>query len=1073
LLLVASLVMATSATTLVAVVPLYADAIADAGFERTLDDADPVERSVVLTTRASATDVASIADEATATVDQRLPGASRTLTFATSRDYRLDPARFDESSVASIAVVVSGEPVFTVVSGSRAATASSGRLAVSLAASAARELGLAVGDRVVLDGRAAGLIEVEIVALVEPADPFDDLWLDRPELRDGVQTIGSFRTFGPFLVDPEAFAALDSTVSVTWRAVVDAGSITPSDVVALRAAARRLDGDLAGALPGNDVDVSTGLPQLLSSTDTALGSSGAVIAVILLQIVGLALYGLALASSVLSSSRLVETSLLRSRGATARQVGALAVAESMLVVVPAAVAGPLLAQSVVGLIERWGPVASTGLDLDPSISTRAVVASAVVAAVSVVVIVWPAVRSAQALADAKSEQTRASRPGALQRSGADIVIAALAVLGLWQLTQSSAATRDLSGRLGTDPVLVLAPTLGVIAASLITLRLIGGVARVMQDAAASGTGLSTALAGWELARRPARTARTSVLVVLAVTIGTFATVQGATWDRSQREQADATVSADLVVRPDLRPAADVGAVVLSDTLGQLEGVDAVVPLDRPIASISRSLGNIATVAVDTATAPDVIRLRSDLMRPAALGVLRQPVDLGAIPLGAVDGDLTATLAIRASGGPVDDELVVVVVVVDRFGTLHRVEADAVPALTSTATLTFRLTQQVGEQTSRLAGPVGLVRIDVLAPIVSDVPNSAAPKEPARFELTLTDMALGGRLVELEPSAWDASEPVVNNNTLIAAEVSATAVEGGVLVDVDTGLTEQRRSRLTAAISTSAPGLDVARDIELPVLVTPALLAALELSVGDVAVARVAGASTSVRLVGVTPVVPFAVDEDLAMLVDWPTLSAARYVLTGRFDPPTEYALAVDPGDVVAVAASVRAEPISAEGVLDRRATARRLADDPFAVGLFGSLGLALAGSLLVAIVGLLLAAVVGARERRTAYSVLRAMGTPRRTLRRWLLLEVVPLVALSAVAGLAAGILLASTAINALTVTAEGVPAVPSPRLVIPWASVGLVVGVALVAGIIVPLLTGRLLGRNSTADDLRIGDAA
>ena len=68
----------------------------------------------------------------------------------------------------------------------------------------------------------------------------------------------------------------------------------------------------------------------------------------------------------------------------------------------------------------------------------------------------------------------------MQRTGLDVVVAALAVLGLWRLSGSSAATSDLSGRLGTDPVLVLAPTLGVVAASLLTLRAISVVANVVQ-----------------------------------------------------------------------------------------------------------------------------------------------------------------------------------------------------------------------------------------------------------------------------------------------------------------------------------------------------------------------------------------------------------------------------------------------------------------------------------------------------------------------------------------------------------------------------------------------------------------
>ena len=72
-----------------------------------------------------------------------------------------------------------------------------------------------------------------------------------------------------------------------------------------------------------------------------------------------------------------------------------------------------------------------------------------------------------------------------------------------------------------------------------------------------------------------------------------------------------------------------------------------------------------------------------------------------------------------------------------------------------------------------------------------------------------------------------------------------------------------------------------------------------------------------------------------------------------------------------------------------------------------------------------------------------------------------------------AGVLLARTVLDALTVTSEGVPAIPEPRLVIPWLGVAAVIGVSLVAGVFVPLLTGRLLGRTNTADDLRIGDSS
>ncbi len=1044
---------------------------------------------MILTTRAESTEITSIAETAAEFVDERLPGTMRTMTLAASREYRFAAGRFGADAVASIGTFVSDEEMFDVVAGSLDAKPGRDRLAASLAATAAAELGIGIGDVLDIDRRSDGIIAVEIVALVEPTDRLDDLWMDQAEFRDGARVIGNSRSFGPLLVSASTFAALDVPATVTWRAVVDAQSVGPADTVALRTSARQLDTSLADALPAFDVDISIGLDRLLQDTDTSLGSSGAVIAVILLQIVGLALSGLALASSVLSASRLVETSLLRSRGATAQQMGVLAAIEALLVVVPAAIAGPLLAKQVVKLIAQWGPVATTGLDLDPAVTVRAIVASAVVAVAAIVVIVWPAVRSAQALSERKAEQVRATRRNVLQRSGADVVVATLAVLALWQLTQSSAATRDLAGRLGTDPILVLAPTLGVIAASLVTLRLIGVLAQAMQNVAASGSGLSVALAGWELARRPDRTSRTSVLVVLSVTIGTFASVQGASWERSQRDQADAIASADLTVRPDPRPAATVGPLVFAEALGQLDGVAEAAPFDRSNATVSNNSEVVAAVAVDAASIDAMLRLRDDLRTNADLAVLRDPVDLGAMPLGDVDGDLTMSIAIDRGGAAVDGEIELSAFVVDRHGTIHRIASDPVGADTPVAVVTFPLTQRVGDDLIAMAGPVSLLRLDVAAPIANGAAGGATPAQLGEFTLTITDIRMGSRQIVLPDRPWVVAPLPVNNNTLSPGSASARSAGGALVIEFDTGVTAQRRARLTAQIAAGdVTAGSIAESPVIPAFVTPAFLDTLELDVGDVALVRLAGMSAALRIDGVVPVVPFAVEVPDAVLIDWSTVVAAQYGVTGRFEAPSDFVVRMDnvvshdaaddaaddvAGRIGQIRRQVSAEPFLVAEAVDRLELASRLADDPFAVGLFGSLSLALAGSLLVAVVGLVLTAVVGARERRTAYSVLRAMGAPVGLLRRWLLLEVVPLVAVSAVAGLVAGVVLARIALDALTVTSAGTPAIPPPRLVVPWTNVGGIVAVAIVAGIIVPLLTGRLLGRTNTADSLRIGDAA
>jgi hypothetical protein len=44
--------------------------------------------------------------------------------------------------------------------------------------------------------------------------------------------------------------------------------------------------------------------------------------------------------------------------------------------------------------------------------------------------------------------------------------------------------------------------------------------------------------------------------------------------------------------------------------------------------------------------------------------------------------------------------------------------------------------------------------------------------------------------------------------------------------------------------------------------------------------------------------------------------------------------------------------------------------------------------------------------------------------------------------------------------------------MVVPWTSVSAIVAIAVLTGVALPLLTARLLGRTSAADDLRIGDS-
>jgi predicted lysophospholipase L1 biosynthesis ABC-type transport system permease subunit len=258
-----------------------------------------------------------------------------------------------------------------------------------------------------------------------------------------------------------------------------------------------------------------------------------------------------------------------------------------------------------------------------------------------------------------------------------------------------------------------------------------------------------------------------------------------------------------------------------------------------------------------------------------------------------------------------------------------------------------------------------------------------------------------------------------------------------------------------------------------VFVTPGLLDATALGVGDRLVARLNGATADLRIEGVIPVVPFAVREHVAILADWETVSVDRLDRTRRFETPDAWAFSTDEATARDIERVLAGPPYGAAAFAERRQEARTISREPVTVGLSGSLALALAASLVVASIGLVLTAVVGGRERRPAFAVLRAMGTRASELRRWLILETVPLVGFSAVAGLVSGIALARLALPSLGVSRDGTRAIPAPSLVVPWGTLGVVVLIAVAAGMALPVVTARLLRRHRTADELRIGDAS
>ncbi|MGC5563109.1 FtsX-like permease family protein [Streptomyces sp. FR-108] len=477
---------------------------------------------------------------------------------------------------------------------------------VALPETAARRLAVEPGTRLTLTDRFDGpKVRVLVTGLYRPVRVTSPYWqLDDLHGR-GVVTL-DFTTYGPLLADPSVLTAtgdgrLVSSGPTAWQASADFSALTTGRIGALREAATTGPRSLSKspALHGTTA-VTTSLPEELERVERSLLVSRSTLLIVALQLALLAGYALLLVARLLSVERAGETRLLRARGASRGRVAALAALEASLLALPAVVCAPLLAGPLTRLLAGQGALARIGLRLDTSAAAGAVWATAAAVALGCALAVTVPALTAR---EESAEGGRARSLPAPVRAGADVGLLVVAAVAYWQLSRQTSGAVTSTGpggsaatptdTLGIDPLLVAAPALALLAGTVLTLRLMPPVARLAERRAAGGRGLPTALAGWQFSRRPMRGAGPVLLLVLAVAMGMLAIGQGASWNRSQDDQADFLAGTSVRV---LAGGAD--GLSRAGLYADLDGVRGAAPAMRTSLALS---GNrtAAVLALDT------------------------------------------------------------------------------------------------------------------------------------------------------------------------------------------------------------------------------------------------------------------------------------------------------------------------------------------------------------------------------------------------------------------------------------------------------------------------------------------
>ena len=1099
------------AATLLAAGPIYSSSVSLAGLHRTLDDAAVTAANIEVSARVPRPEVEVTVPRVTADLhhisDQigtDVVEAARSDTFALADQ----PAQTVRDllvfgflqGVESHATLLSGTwpKVLVGLDGPPPAE-------IAVSEQIAYTLGWKVGDAFEMVSRLDPSLTtaVGVAAIYRITDPGDPFWWNDPTLLEGFTESAQYRTIGPLLMthDDLLSRAAGSTVALTWHAYPQFRDLAIDGIGPLRAELGQLSDKIAAGLTGGFPVVRTTLGEILAESERALLVSRTGILLLMAQLAILAAYAIVLTAALIVDHRRVDTALLRSRGAGPWQISGLALAEALLLAVPAALAGPWLAAAALRLLNLGGPLAGIGLVIEPLVTGDAYLAASVAAIGCALLLVLPALLAARSFAAEQAGRSRHETRTMGQRLGFDVALLSVTVVAIWQLRLYGAPlTRSVHGAVGLDPLLVAAPAIGLLAGGVLALRLLPLVAQGAEEIVSGGRDLVGSLGARQLARRPLRYTRASLLLMLAMSMGVFAVSYAATWSNSQHDQAQFQVGADLRVTPASGPFA-LPEWSLATAYARIPGVSAVMPVERQGFRVTPSAVAGEVIALEPDAAAAVVQIRADQTN-SSVGALVQPLVDARPPVDGIEVPgapqrLQVTMTVPYHGlsrsffdpgtGTVTDlpvdplslgampVLRATIYLRDAAGLIHRFSSDFEPWSAGPAFLvplsgaTTSARDKVLAAGAGLTFPLQVIGVDLGIGLPTDVAitsgtlglvdiNASDETDGPAWQAVNFDRVPRWQIgwsqdPSLAPEIAGAGE-VENRSVVIGGGGAFTSLPGtdffgrGVTVRfIPSGVAEQPPAKLAA-------------------IVNHAFLAQTAAKVGDLVTIPLEGGERDLRVIGTIGSFPATSPSAPIAIVDLQSLQFLRFGVAHTVRPPTEWWLSA-PGTV---GSGTDEAAFAGAQVLSRVERTASLSADPLALGITGALTLGFAVAALFAVVGLGASAAVSVRQRRGEFALLRALGLSGGQLSGWLWLENATLVIVSLVAGTGLGLLIGWVVLPFVTVTQQA--AIPFPPVIVetPWSTI--LVLEAVTAGALAITVVGlaAALRRSGVGSVLRMG---
>lgn len=534
---------------------------------------------------------------------------------------------------------------------------------------AAEEMDIQVGDGVILTD-ADGLL-ARVVGIVEPTHPFAERWWGdklllpfstwmRLDLEQDFLEI----TMGA-LAHPDTMIA-HFTSERSWRILIDHDQINAFNAVDIAANLRAAEVNLTG----RQIELDTQLVQLIDSYRAELDQAQVGLLLLSSQALLGVTYTLILISGFMLEQSQRELITLLGRGMSKWQVLRLFGTETAVLVFVLAL--PM------GVFLAWGIfILTTNQTLLPSNSWWLALLGV---SISWLAIVIPLMAATQRNTEEWLRQQHRVELNQFsgRRLAFDLVLLALGALFYWQLRQTGQVTAEsFSEVTGTaDPILLLGPTMLLLAIALIFTRLFPLLLRILAWMSNQGTGFIIPLSLTRLARDTAAPSRVVFLISLTTGMTFFALVYEKSITVRQQEMALYRAGADIRFAP---PTDSTDLPQMEPVWETWDGVSATADIFRGRVRSDETSSTIDILAVEVDEFPAVsayprgmsefsLSTILNTLKPTQPNVLPVVVSSSNIVSGLKIGDV---LTVRLGNGGLSDSLQVEVRgIISDFPTLR-------------------------------------------------------------------------------------------------------------------------------------------------------------------------------------------------------------------------------------------------------------------------------------------------------------------------------------------------------------------------------------------------------------------